>query len=46
MLCSFQLYNKVNQLYIYIYPPFCHQRALCRAPYAVQQVLINYLFNT
>ena len=54
MLCQFQVYSKVNQLYIYIYPLFffflrffshiCHYRLLSRVPCAIQQVLISYLF--
>ena len=53
MLCQFLLYSKVNQLYVYIYPPFFgfpshlgHHRALSRVPCATQQVLISYLFYT
>ena len=53
ILCHFLLYNKVNQLYIYIYPLFQifffflhigHYRVLKRVPNAVQQVFICYLF--
>ena len=54
MLCYFQVNNKVNQLYIYIYiyPLFFfrffshidHYRVLGRVPCAIQQVLISYLF--
>ena len=46
------LYSKVNQPYIHIYSLFGfpshlgHRRALSRAPCAVQQVLISYLFDT
>ena len=51
MLCQFQVYSIVNQLYIYIYP-LCfrffshigHYRVLSRVPCAIQQVLISYLF--
>ena len=53
MFCQFLLYSKVNQLYVYIYPLFFgfpshlgHHRALSRAPCALQQVLISYLFYT
>ena len=53
MLCQFLLYSEVNQLYVYIYPLFFvfpshigHQRTLSRVPYAIQQVLISYLFYT
>ena len=52
MLCWFLLSSKVNQLYIYIYPPFFkrffpqkgHCRILRLVPCAIQQVLISYLF--
>ena len=51
MLCYFQVYTKVNQLNIYIYPLFFrffshigHYRVLSRVPCAIQQVLISYLF--
>ena len=47
------MYSKVNQLYVYIYPLFFgfpshlgHQRALCRVPCAILQVLVSYLFYT
>ena len=52
MLCQFQVYSKVNQLYIYRYPVFLflrffshigHYRVLSRVPCAIQQVLISYL---
>ena len=53
ILCQFLLYNKVNQLYVYIYPFFLgfpshlgHHRVLSRVPCAIQQVLISYLFYT
>ena len=53
MQCQFLLYNKVSQSYIYIYPlPFGfpsllgHHRALSRVSWAIQQVLISYLFYT
>ena len=53
MLCQFLLYSKVNQLYVYIYPftvgfpsHLGHHRALSRVPWAIQQVLISYLFYT
>ena len=53
MLCQFQVYSKVNQLYIYIYPLFFrlfshthHYRVLSRVPCAIQQVLIrSFLFQ-
>ena len=50
MLCQFQVYSKVNQLYIYIYPLYQilshigHYRVLSRVPCAIQQVLMSYLF--
>ena len=51
MLCQFQVYSKVNQLYIYVYPLFFrffshigHHRILSRVPCAIQQVLISCLF--
>ena len=51
MLCKFQVYSKVNRLYVYIYPLFFrffshigHYRVLSRVPCAIQQVLICYLF--
>ena len=51
MLCQFQVHNKVNQLYIYIYLLFWrffshigHYRVLSRVPRAIWQVLISYLF--
>ena len=51
MLCEFQVYSKVNQLYVYMYTLFFrffshlgHYRGLSRVPCAVQQVLIGYLF--
>ena len=47
----FLLYNRVNLLYIHIYPLFFrfyshigHYRVLSRVPCAVQQILISYLF--
>ena len=47
----FLLYNRVNLLYIHIYPLFFrfyshigHYRVLSRVPCAVQQVLVVYLF--
>ena len=50
MLCSFLLYSKVNQLYIYIgtlffrfYSHIDHYRVLSRVPCALHQVLISYL---
>ena len=50
MLCQFQVYNKVNQLYIYIYPLFFrffshigHYTVLSRVPCAIHQVLVSYL---
>ena len=51
MLYEFQVYSKVNQLYIYVYPLFFrffshvgNYRALSRVPCAIQQVLISCLF--
>ena len=51
MLCWFLLYSKVNQLCVYIYPlsfqfpsHLGHHRASSRVPYAIQQILISYLF--
>ena len=51
MLCQFQVYSKVTQLYIYIYPFFFryfshigYYRILSRVPCAIQQVLVDYLF--
>ena len=48
----FLLYNRVNLLYIHIYPLFFrfyshigHYRVLSRVPCAVQQVLISHLFD-
>ena len=48
MLCSFQVYSKVNQLHIYIYSVFFrffshvgHYRVLSRAPCAIYVVLIS-----
>ena len=53
MLCQFPLYSKMNQLYIYTYPLFFgfpshlgHHSALSRVPWAIQYVLISYLFYT
>ena len=53
MLCQFRLYCKVNRPYICIYPlPFVlpfhlgHHSALRRVPFAIQYVLISYLFYT
>ena len=53
MLCQFQLYHKVNQLYVYIHPLFFgfpfhsgHHRALSGVPYAIQQALGSYLSYT
>ena len=50
---QFLLYSKVNQLYVFIHPLFFgfpshlgHHRALSRVPWAIQQVLISYLFYT
>ena len=51
MLCQFQVYSKVNQLYVYTYPLFFrffshidHYRKPSRVPCALQQVFISYLF--
>ena len=48
---SFLLCNKVNQLYIFVYPLFYrlfshigHYKVLSRLPRAIQQVLVSYLF--
>ena len=56
MLCLFLLYNKVNQLYVYIHPfpleppshstPLGHQRALSWAPHAMQLLPTSSLFYT
>ena len=53
MLCQFLLYNKVNQLYVYIYPLFFgfpshlgHHRALSRVPCAIQfSLVINFIHS-
>ena len=49
MLCQFQVYSQVNQLYIYplffsFFSHIGHQRVLSRVPCAIQQVLISYQF--
>ena len=51
MLCQFQVYSKVNQSCMYIYPLFFRffshtgdYRVLSRVPCAIPQVLISYLF--
>ena len=51
MLCQFQVYSKLIQLYVYIYPFFFrffshvgYYRLLSRVPCAVQQVLVADLF--
>ena len=50
MLCQFQVYNKVIQLYISMYlvfkffPHLGYYRILSRVPYALQQAFIGYLF--
>ena len=51
MLCQFLLYNKVNQLYVYIYLlffqilfPYRSSQVLNRVPCALQLVLTSYLF--
>ena len=49
MLCQFQLYSKVNQLYIYplffrLFSHIGHYRVLSSVPCAIQQDLISYLF--
>ena len=58
MLCWFLLYNKMNQLYVYIHPsllyllpalhptPLCHHRALSWAPCVTEQLPASYLFYT
>ena len=58
MLCSFLLYNEVNQLYVYIYPlplghppipypsPLGHHWAWSWAPCAIQWIPTSYLFHT
>ena len=50
-MCQFQVYQKVNQLCMYIYPLFfrffshiCQNRALSRVFCAIQQVLVGYVF--
>ena len=53
-LCQFLLHNKVNQFFVYMdaAPLFRlpshagHHRARSRAPCAVQQDLVTYLFRT
>ena len=49
--CQFQVYSKVNQLYVYMYPLFFrfpsqlgYHRSLSRVLCAIHQVLISYLF--
>ena len=51
-MCQLQVYSKVNQLYIYIFPFFSrffshlgYYRILSIFPCAIQQVLISYLFH-
>ena len=51
MVCQFQVYSKVIQLYIHIYLFFFrffshigYYRVLNRVPCAIQQVLVDYLF--
>ena len=51
MLCQFQLYSKVNQLYVYIYPLFFrffshigHYRVLSRVPCAILLYSRSLLF--
>ena len=51
MLCYFQMYSKMNPLYIYVYLFFfrffshiAYYRVLSRVPYAVQEVLVVCLF--
>ena len=53
MLCYFLLYNKVNQLPVYINPLFFvflshsgHHRALGRVTCTIQQVLIIYFIHS
>ena len=50
---QFQVYSKVIQLYIYMYPFFFkffshldYYRVLSRVPCAIQQVLVGYLLYT
>ena len=52
MLCQFQVYSKVIQLYTYIYlfffrffSPISYYRILSRVPCAIQQVLVVYRFH-
>ena len=51
MLYLFQVYSKVNQLHIYVYPFFFrffshigYYRVLTRVPCAIQWTLVDYLF--
>ena len=51
MLCQFQMYSKVNELYIYVYllsfrffPCLSHYRVSSRILCAIKQVLISYPF--
>ena len=57
MLCWFLTYNKVNQLYVHIYPlplkppthphltPLSHRRAPSWAPCVIQQVPTSQLYT-
>ena len=52
VLCQFQVYSEVNQLYVYICPRLFrffshigHYRLLSRVPCVIWQVLISYLFS-
>ena len=51
MLCSFLLYSKVNQLYVYIYPLFFgfpshlgHHRSLSRVPCAITLIFFKIFY--
>ena len=51
MLCWFQVYSKVIQLYVYTYlfffrflSPLGYYRILSRVPCAIQQDLVGYLY--
>ena len=52
VLCSFQVYSKVIQLYVHMYLFFFklfshlgYYRILSRAPCPIQEVLVGYLFS-
>lgn len=44
MQCQFQVYSKVNQLFICMYPFFFPIQFMNRPPCGIQQVLVSYLF--